>query len=61
MFLGNCNFKDKNFTPKIFGARIAFVVPDRLVAGLKILALPTVVRIHLREYIIRECVYGKNF
>ena len=26
-----------------------FVFPDRLVAGLKILALPTVVRIHLRE------------
>ena len=25
--------------------------PDRLVAGLKILALPTVVRIHLREFV----------
>lgn len=32
----------------------AKIFPDRLVAGLKILALPTVVRIHLREVFITK-------
>ena len=37
--------------------------PDRLVAGLKILALPTVVRIHLREFflILLNTLIAKKF
>ena len=36
------------------------VIPDRLVAGRKILALLTVVRIHLREFFITKAVFNNS-